>query len=43
MVNERNVENQRERRHMGSSMDWITEMKVRLVKLDRQARSDGKG
>ena len=43
IVNEREVENRVEIRYTRSSMDWIKEMKVRLVELDRQARSDGKG
>lgn len=34
IVNEREVENQGEKCHTGTSIDWVTEMKVRLVKLE---------
>ena len=34
IANEREVENQGEKCHTGTSIDWVTEMKVRLVKLE---------
>ena len=42
-MNDREVENRGEKRHKESNMDWVIEMKVRLVELERQVKSNGNG